>query len=60
MPPEARKLLGDMLAAANAIGEFVHGKTLLDLAGDKLLRAGIYYEFVIIGEALSQLRQIDE
>jgi uncharacterized protein with HEPN domain len=25
-----------------------------------LLRAGIYYEFVVVGEALSQLRELDE
>jgi uncharacterized protein with HEPN domain len=49
-----------MLAAADSIAEFAAGKTVADLATSKLLRAGIYYEFVIVGEALSRLRQLDE
>lgn len=60
MPPESRKLLLDMQAAANSIDEFVAGKTVADLANDKLLRAGIYFQFMIVGEALSQLRDLDE
>jgi uncharacterized protein with HEPN domain len=59
MQPETRKLLADMLDAADAIVEFTAGKSVADLAGNKLLRAGIYYEFVIVGEALSRLRQSD-
>ena len=50
MRPELRKLLGDMQEAADSIVEFTAGKTLTDLGGDKLLRAGIYYQFVVIGE----------
>src|SRR5690242_1540959 len=60
MPPEVRKLLLDMAEAANCIQEFAAGRTFYDFAGDKLLRAGIYYEFLIIGEALSRLREVDE
>lgn len=60
MPPEARKLLADMADAANSIGEFAEGKTVTDFARNKLLRAAIYYEFVIIGEALSRLKALDE
>lgn len=56
MPPEVQKLLTDMQDAASTIAEFVAGKALADFAQDKLLRSGIYYQFVIIGEALSQLR----
>jgi len=29
------------------------------MARDKLLRSGISYQFVIIGEAISQLRRLD-
>jgi len=60
MPPEARKLLADMADAANSIAEFVEGKAIIDFARNKLLRAAIYYEFVIIGEALSRLKDLDE
>ena len=59
MRPEIRKLLTDMREAAEAILQFVSGKSLDDLAKDKLLRSGIYYQFMIIGEALAQLRQAD-
>ncbi len=48
-----------MQAAANAIAEFTTGRNLSDLAADKLLRAAIYYEFVVIGEALARLHQSD-
>jgi uncharacterized protein with HEPN domain len=60
MLPDARKLLMDMKEAASSIAEFAAEKNLRDFSGNKLLRAGIYYEFVILGEALSQLRALDE
>jgi len=60
MPPESRKWLGEMLEAANLISEFVAGRTLADLQANKLLRSGIYYQFVIMGEALARLREFDE
>jgi uncharacterized protein with HEPN domain len=60
MPPEARKLLFDALEASKAIEAFVAGKTAAEFLGDQLVRAGVYYEFAIIGEALVQLRQVDE
>jgi uncharacterized protein with HEPN domain len=60
MQPEIRKLLTDMYEAAEAIAQFVKGKSRDDLKGDRLLRSGIYYQFMIIGEALAQLRQADD
>jgi uncharacterized protein with HEPN domain len=59
MPPERARLLNDMQNAASTIAEFIVGKELPDFHEDKLLRSGIYYQFVLIGEALSRLRQID-
>ncbi|HVS69950.1 MAG TPA: HepT-like ribonuclease domain-containing protein [Phycisphaerae bacterium] len=59
MRPESLKYLADMRDAADLIDEFTVNKTLHDLRADKLLRAGIYHEFTIIGEALSQLRAVD-
>ena len=49
-----------MLEAADGIVEFATAKTVADLKRNKLLRAGIYYEFVVIGEALAKLRDMDE
>jgi uncharacterized protein with HEPN domain len=60
MPPEVRKLLADMAAAADSITHFARGRQLQDLDTDDLLRSGIYWKFVVIGEALSQLKRIDE
>jgi uncharacterized protein with HEPN domain len=60
MQPESRKLLTDMLEASKAIMDFAHGKDFPDIGRDKLLRSGIYYQFVIIGEALSQLKNFDQ
>jgi uncharacterized protein with HEPN domain len=60
MQLETRKLLLDMLQAATAIEEFTKGRVFADMDRDKLLRSGISYQFVIIGEAISQLRRVDQ
>ncbi len=60
MQPEIQKLLLDMLESARAIKSFVVGKTFDNFSTDDILRSGIYFKFVIIGEALSQLRLRDE
>jgi len=57
MPPEARKLLADMLNAAEAVQHFVAGKTLDNLRIDDVLRSSVYFKFVIMGEALAKLRR---
>jgi uncharacterized protein with HEPN domain len=60
MPPEARKLLTDMRDAADELASFVTGKQFDDFRRDKLLRSGVYWQFVVIGEALTQLRKLDQ
>ena len=57
MPPEDKKLISDMLDAAVAVRQFVVGHTIDDLRSDKLLKSGVYWQFAVIGEALSQLRR---
>jgi len=59
MQPESRKLLSDMLDAAQAIMDFAGGRDFAEIGNDKLLRSGIYFQFIIVGEALSQLRNLD-
>ncbi|HVT89874.1 MAG TPA: DUF86 domain-containing protein [Tepidisphaeraceae bacterium] len=49
-----------MFEASTSISEFVRGKSLDDLRQNDLLRAGIYYKFVVVGEAMSQLAHDDE
>lgn len=60
MQPEVKKLLNDALEAGRSIEEFIAGGTQADFLTNKLLRAGVYYQFAIIGEALTQLRQRDQ
>src|SRR5881394_4325738 len=60
MPPEVKKFLADALQSAVFIEDFARGKSLADLGTDELLRSAIYYKFVIIGEALTQMRRLDE
>jgi len=55
MPPESRKLLLDMLNSANLIRDFIADKSFNDFAQDQMRRAAVYYHFLIVGEALSQL-----
>ncbi len=56
----ARKLLEDIREAAEAIDEFTAGKTLEDYLQDRLTRAGVEREFLVIGEAISQLAKTDQ
>jgi uncharacterized protein with HEPN domain len=60
MRPESRKFLADALDAVAAIEEFTRARSFADMGRDKLLRSGIYWQFTVIGEALSQLRRLDE
>ena len=59
MQRESKKLLFDMKEAADHVMSFLDKKEAADLSGDKMLRAAVYYEFMIIGEALTQLRAKD-
>ena len=59
MLPDSKKLLFDMREAAQAIAEFTRSRAMDDLCGDDILRSAVYYQFIIIGEALSKLRQHD-
>jgi uncharacterized protein with HEPN domain len=59
MPPESQKLLTDIFEAAQSIQRFVVNKTFADFKNDDGLRSSNYFKFVIIGEAMSQLRQRD-
>jgi uncharacterized protein with HEPN domain len=60
MRPDVETLLQDVLDACDAILAFVAGKSVEQFVADDLLRSGVYFKFVIIGESLSKLRQLDE
>ena len=59
MPPESAKLLFDAISAARAAQEFVATRTQEDYLADLMLRSAVERQLYILGEALSQLRQID-
>ena len=59
MSPDSRKYLWDATEAAQRILRFTSGKTFADYSQDELLRAAIERHFIILGEALSRLRQVD-
>lgn len=59
MQRDARAFLWDAHSAAEAILEFVDGKTYKDYSGDRLLRSAVERQFEIIGEALNQLCKIE-
>jgi uncharacterized protein with HEPN domain len=59
MAPELRKYLWDAKEAAARALRFTHGKTLDDYLNDELLRSAVERQFLILGEALGRLRQLD-
>lgn len=56
---DARVCLADVLAASEAIQEFVRGETLATYVADHKLRSAVERQFEIIGEALNQGRAAD-
>lgn len=60
MRPEAKKLILDMVESVRLVAEFSQGRTLQNLQSDQLLRSAIFFQFTILGEALSQLRHLDD
>ncbi len=54
MKRESAKYLFDVQMAAEALLRFVSGRTLSEYQQDELMRAGVNWEFAVIGEAISQ------
>ena len=52
MPPEALKLLFDILEAGQRISEFTMDSTFEDYKSNPMLRSAVERQFEIIGEAL--------
>ncbi len=60
MLPDSLKYLRDMLDRANLIRSYTTGKTLHDFETTSQLQDAVHWSLCIIGEAMSQLRRIDE
>ena len=50
-----RLYLEDILAAADAIAEFIDGHDYASFEGSQLLRSAVVHQLTIIGEAVAQL-----
>ena len=59
MKDETLAHLHDILRAADALKEFVGGRTLNDYASDEQLRSAVERKFEIMGEALNRVRRDD-
>lgn len=59
MPRDARKYLHDIREACEAIRAFVEGETPDRYESNRQLRSSIEREFILIGEAMRQLRDLD-
>ncbi|NJL31122.1 MAG: DUF86 domain-containing protein [Phycisphaerales bacterium] len=57
MQLEAAKLLVDIDDAGKAIQSYLQHKVKSDFLQDRMLRSAVEREFIVIGEAMSQLRQ---
>ncbi|MFM9968003.1 MAG: DUF86 domain-containing protein [Burkholderiales bacterium] len=59
MQPESLKLLHDILEAVTLIAEFCENETMESYAEDTFLRSAVERQFIVAGEALSQLGKAD-
>lgn len=59
MSVETRKYLWDAQEAAARALRFTANKSFSDYAADELLRSAVERQFLILGEALGRLRQLD-
>jgi uncharacterized protein with HEPN domain len=57
MDRDPRAYLWDARESADAIAEFVSGRTLENYLADRMLRSAVERQFEIIGEALRQLEK---
>jgi uncharacterized protein with HEPN domain len=59
MSRRAADFLNDVRVAVGHIEQFTAGRGLPDYTSDALLHSGVERQFIIIGEALSQLERLD-
>jgi uncharacterized protein with HEPN domain len=59
MRPESAKLLSDILQAADRIAKYTAPVSRGSFLNDDQLRDAVNWNFIIVGEALSQLHKLD-
>lgn len=60
MRRESAKYLSDILSAVLRLQEFTSEKSFADYKRETMLRSAVEREFIVIGEAISQLAKVDE
>ena len=60
MPRDERMYLFDIRKSAQFILDCTNGKSLQDYLEDNVLRAAVERHFIIIGEALNQIRRVNQ
>jgi len=60
MRRDPRAFLLDVMDAADAIMEAIDGISLDDYGSSRLIRSAVEREFIIIGEALTNLSRLDQ
>ncbi len=60
MPHDPVKLLHDIVDAAEFILQQIRGRSLREYEQTRLIRDAVERNFIIIGEALSRLKRIDQ
>jgi uncharacterized protein with HEPN domain len=60
MRRDPKMYLADMLKAVNELQKFVDGRSLPEFRSDSMLKSAVQWQLAVIGEALSQLRKLDE
>jgi uncharacterized protein with HEPN domain len=58
-PRDVRVYLHDVVAAAEAIADFIDGRSVGDYRSDLLLRSAVERQFEILGEALTRALRAD-
>jgi len=59
MQRDARKYLFDISDSCQAVVDYTRDVTFNEYANDRRIRSAVEREFIIIGEALNQLRRLD-
>ncbi len=59
MQPDSPGLLWEMQDAARSVQRFVKNITLAEFKEDALVRSAVYYQLMVVGEALAQLNRTD-
>ena len=59
MKPDAVQLLASVVEAATLVIQWTDGKTVEDYVGDPYMRSAVERQFIIIGEAVNQLRTVE-